>query len=299
VRLLSILQKAWERNGHIKALPFAWTGGKSLPSLKIKKFKPEEKKKGSKVLFFEGCLARLFFPEIRESVSSYLSRLGFSFSSPHDLSCCGAPSYHLAHREDVLTLAKRNLKVINREAPDFILTVCPTGNAMLKKIYPRFAPEFEAWKSKIFDFTEFLVKKGFSPKEKALDQKKEIFYHYPCHYLYDLKLKEEPIRLLQSLGFRPKEESEPLTCCGFCGIFSFKNPDISAHLWEKKRKKIMECSTPLIATDCPGCLFQLRGNLKNEKPPFKIFHTAELLARLVNTDKDHKEFFPSDSDPDS
>jgi iron-sulfur cluster protein len=278
-KLLSIIQKAWKKDGYIKPLPFAWARGKSFPSLNVKKHKPQEKKPGPKILFFEGCLVKLFFPEIRESVCYFLSRLNFSVVLPQEQVCCGAPSLHLGQKNDVLELAEKNLSVFIREDPDIILTVCPTGNSMLKKIYPRIAPEFESWREKIFDFTEFVVKKGYFPKKEIQRQRGEIFYHYPCHYLYDLKLKEEPIKLLKALGFLPKEESEPFSCCGFCGIFSMKNPEISAHLWGKKRKKITESGVSLIATDCPGCLFQFRGNLNSESDAFRVFHTAEILAQ--------------------
>ena len=37
----------------------------------------------------------------------------------------------------------------------------------------------------------------------------------------------------------------------------------------------------LVATDCPGCVFQLRAGLKPQEIPFEIRHTAELVARAV------------------
>ncbi len=41
--------------------------------------------------------------------------------------------------------------------------------------------------------------------------------------------------------------------------------------------------SPLIATDCPGCLFQLRAGLK--KKGVDILHTAELFSRVVEYDQ--------------
>jgi Fe-S oxidoreductase len=87
--------------------------------------------------------------------------------------------------------------------------------------------------------------------------------------------------MLNALALNLKEEEEPYTCCGFCGIFSIKNPDISLHMWQKKKEKIFKSGSELIATDCPGCLLQLRANLKSEKRSFKIFHTAELYERVI------------------
>jgi hypothetical protein len=33
-----------------------------------------------------------------------------------------------------------------------------------------------------------------------------------------------------------------------------------------------------VATDCPGCLFQLRSGLKNGAKHIRAYHTAELLT---------------------
>ena len=279
--ILSILQKPWQKNGYLRNFPFAWAKGKSFPAIKTKKRRPLEEKKGEKVYFFQGCLVKFFFPEIRESVLTILSHLGFHVVLPSDQACCGAPSLHLGHKKDVKNLAIKNLKSFEKENPDYILTVCPTGNSILKKLYPELEENSSRWKDKIFDFSEFMVKKGLFPERKKTLKKEEVFYHYPCHYLNALRLRDEPKKILEALAFNPVEEEEPFTCCGFCGVFSLKNPEISASMWEKKKNKILKSQASLIATDCPGCLFQLRANLRNESHPFKIFHTAELYAKVM------------------
>lgn len=280
-KFLSTLQKPWKKNGTLQNLPFPWARGKSLPALRKEKAPRSQVEAGKRIYFFQGCLAKFFFPEIRQAVFSSLNHLGFQVVSPKDQVCCGAPSLHMGQKKDVVKLAKKNHSSIARENPDFILTVCPTGLSLLTKEYPRLLPKFSAWKEKIFDFTDFIVKNCPLPAIKDSAAPSDIFYHYPCHYTNDLGLREEPIKLLTTLGFNPHQEEEPFTCCGFCGIFAFKNPDISAHIWEKKRRKIEETAISSIATDCPGCLFQLKSNLKSEKTAFKIFHTAELVARRL------------------
>jgi L-lactate dehydrogenase complex protein LldF len=281
VKIVSILQQLWKRDGYLKSLPFAWARGKSFPAIKLGKSRPGEEKKGEKVYLFQGCLVKFFFPEIRESVRTILSHFGFHVVSPSDQACCGAPSLHLGHKKDVQNLASKNLKSFEKENPDYILTVCPTGNSILKKLYPELEANSSRWQDKIFDFTEFMVKKGLFPEVKKPPKKEKVFYHYPCHYLNALKLKDEPKKILQALAFDPAEEEEPFTCCGFCGVFSLKNPEISASMWEKKKKKILKSDASLVATDCPGCLFQLRANLGEAGHLPKIYHTAELYAKVM------------------
>jgi Fe-S oxidoreductase len=286
-KLLSILQKPWKKNGYLRKLPLAWAKGKSLPALNLKKGQPASENKGKKVYLFQGCLVKFFFPGIRESVFASLSPFGFQVVCPSDQACCGAPSLHLGRKKDVEALAKKNLKSLEKENPDFIITVCPTGNSILKNLYPQLEPSSSRWSERIFDFTEFMVKKGLRPETKT-PMKEKVFYHYPCHYLNALKLKDEPKRMLQDLGFSLEEEEEPFACCGFCGVFSLKNPEVSAALWEKKKKKILKSEASLIATDCPGCLFQLKSNLQSQNRRFKIFHTAELFCQAIKRDSDQE-----------
>ncbi len=281
IKLLSALQKPWEKNGFLKNLPFPWAKGKYFPAVKVGKSPVLKTGQGKKIYFFEGCLAKFFFPEIRQAVFSALSQLGFQIVSPEDRVCCGAPSLHLGQNEDVVKLAQKNYASITKEDPDFIITICPTGHALLKNDYHRLAPEFSLWKEKIFDLTDFIIKQNLLPARDETQPLIDIFYHYPCHYLNDLGLREEPLKLLRALGFNPILEEEPFTCCGFCGIFAFKNPQISAQIWEKKRRKIEKAGIFSIASDCPGCLLQLKSSLKGEKLPFEVFHTAELLAQRL------------------
>jgi Fe-S oxidoreductase len=149
---------------------------------------------------------------------------------------------------------------------------------MLKKTYPKLIHDFNRWIPKIFDFTEFIVKQGHLPYPRHKEKGIKVFYHYPCHSLNELDIKEEPIQLLKSLGYFPVIEKEPFTCCGFCGVFSFRNPELSHHLWMKKLKKTTESGTSIVVTDCPGCLFQLRSGLKRENEGFKVYHSSELYA---------------------
>jgi iron-sulfur cluster protein len=285
-KILAFLQKLWLKEGHLRKLPFAWAKGKNFPALNPKKSAPAQEHGGEKIYLFQGCLVKFFFPEIRESVIKSLSPFGFDVVSPADQACCGAPSYHLGREKDVRKLLASNLESFEKEKPDYILTVCPTGNSILKKLYPQLDDQAGPWAEKVYDFTEFMVKNGYLPKDEKPGEKGEVFYHYPCHYLNDLKLKDEPGQLLEKLGFKPKLEEEPYTCCGFCGVFSLKNPEISAKFWEDKREKILASGASLVATDCPGCVFQLKANLKKEGKKFRVVHTAQLCAEAAEKNSD-------------
>jgi len=278
--VLAILQKIWQKDGYIRRLPLVWTRGKRIPVLKPRKNRPGEPTDGPKVYLFQGCLVKYFFPEVRESVVKSLAYFGYRVVTPPEQVCCGAPSHHLGDIKAVIALAKKNLESFDKEDPDVIITVCPTGHGLLKNLYPRLDPRAVRFTGRIQDFTAFMASKGHLPPAKAAG-KKEVYYHYPCHYLTELRLGDKPPQLLRSLGFDLAEQKEPPACCGFCGVFSVKNPQISAHLWKNKKKDILKSRASLVATDCPGCLFQLRSGLETEDKPVRSRHTAEIFAELL------------------
>jgi len=285
--ILGTLQKVWQKDGHLRALPLPMMKGKRWPVLKFKRGGLDTGGTGKKVYFFQGCLVKYFFPEVRNSVVRSLTHFGFRVIIPADQACCGAPSLHLGDKKTVRSLAAANLDSIERENPDFILTICPTGNSVLKNDYPEIDDRAARWRDRVFDFTDFLASRDDLPQ--AAREKLRVYYHSPCHYVSELKLGARPRKLLETIGCELTPAKDPSTCCGFCGVFSVRNPEISAHLWNRKRQEILDSGAGIVATDCPGCLLQLRAGLKKEKKPVRSYHTAELLAdTLASAGRDNK-----------
>lgn len=281
----AVLQKIWLEDGRIRKLPFAWARGKRFPGLnprRAPKTPPTQPaispQRAGKVYLFQGCLARFFFPEMRESALAALRSAGFDAVCPPGQVCCGAPSRHLGDDKAVRALAAENLRSFAEEAPDHILTICPTGYGMLKKRYPEIDPAAAPWAKRVRDFAGFMAERGFRPKTGKPAAKGSLLYHHPCHDLAELDPKT-PLELLAGLGYEPKAEEEPYSCCGFCGVFSLKNPEIAAKLWEEKKARIEASGETLIATDCPGCVFQMRSGLAGAGRDYRVVHTAELCAR--------------------
>ncbi|MFQ6082239.1 MAG: LUD domain-containing protein [Candidatus Aminicenantia bacterium] len=268
---------------------FSWTKHRVFPVIKTEKSSflnsTQQSQRGT-IYLFQGCLIKYFYPEIGKSAVEVLSSLGWKVVVPSEQVCCGAPSIHLGDRKVIKKFALKNLNSFEKYNPDFILTLCPTGNSILKEKYPQLIGQDRfPWGQKIFDFTEFIVTrcslKELARRASYSELKKEkVFYHHSCHYAHHLGFKEEPVKLIKSLGYSVKKEEEPFTCCGFAGIFSFKNPEISEKIWQKKKNHILDTNPQIIATDCPGCILQIGSNLKEKYPSIKVIHTAQLLSNL-------------------
>jgi iron-sulfur cluster protein len=292
IRWLSLAQRVWAENNHLRPLPLAWTKEKRLPLLqpRSKKFLREEKeppepKKGPRVYLFEGCLGRWFFPEIREKTTLWLKKAGYVVVSPDDQVCCGAPNFHLGDKKALTQLSRQNLASWEREKPEAILTFCPTGQHVLSKVYPEIEPASQAWSSRVFDFITWIQKSGLSLVPAAFLRGQAIFYHAPCHLVANGQKVAERIALFQKAGLTVVAEGKESSCCGFCGIFSFRHPEVAHRLWTKKKTKIKESGSRIIITECPGCLFQLRAGLAQEFPPFQVFHLAEIVEGVLPQEK--------------
>ncbi len=284
-RFVARIQGLWRKNDHFRALPVIGWKGRRLPLLKPRKAGIAVRGGDRKAYLFEGCMARLFFPEVRRAACRVLGRIGYTVAAPESQVCCGAPSLHLGDEEAVRDLAARNLRSFEEENPDVIVTVCPTGYRLLKHHYPGLDARAIRWSERVVDFTSLIVSSGKIPLRAGSAPTGPIYYHSPCHSLCQPELAEKPKELLERLGIGIAKTAGRSSCCGFGGVFSFRQPDISARLWEEKKAEIVESGASLVATDCPGCLFQIRSEFAEDKSPVRSLHIAELLDELISQEK--------------
>ncbi len=290
LKLLSVGQKFWSKEAHWKPLPIIWIKDKRIPLIKIdsrnrKKEKQRLPKERPRVYLFEGCLNRFFFPEITERVGHSLETLGFEPHVSADQVCCGAPSFHLGDQAGLRKLLDQNLNSWKRENPSIILTFCPTGYHVLKKIYPQIEPEARVFESRIYDLISFAESLGLRLNAEKSLRDKRIFYHPPCHLLARGEKLEERVSLLKKAGLPIIIEGKQPACCGFCGVFSFRHPQVAARLWKKKKAKIISFNPEIIITECPGCLFQLKSGLIEGKEIKGIYHLAEIITFEATEEK--------------
>jgi L-lactate dehydrogenase complex protein LldE len=107
----------------------------------------------------------------------------------------------------------------------------------------------------------------------------KMTWHDACHALRDLKIKDEPRRLLRSVEnaeFVEMREAE--VCCGFGGTFSVKYPEISAAILDNKIAAIEASGADAVVACDASCLMQIGGRLSRKNSPVKAMHIAEILA---------------------
>jgi iron-sulfur cluster protein len=255
-----------------------------------------EGKVTARAAFYAGCLIDAMYPEIGEAVCKVLLRLGVEVSFPKGQVCCGAPMVYAGDTETARALAKQNVAAL-RDA-DYIITACPTCAVGLKEDTARLLQgtphhaDAIALGDKVRDFNDFLINvlhagaKLSKLMDKPGSDSARVTYHDPCHLKRGLGITDEPRTNLTVTGLELVEMPESDVCCGFAGSHSFKYPDISESILQRKIANVKSVAPDIVATDCPGCILHLRGGMKTYDCPSQVKHTAEILAERLREQGD-------------
>jgi L-lactate dehydrogenase complex protein LldE len=93
--------------------------------------------------------------------------------------------------------------------------------------------------------------------------------------LRELRISDEPRRLLERSGARVVSLPRPDLCCGFGGTFSVRQPEISVAMADDKLGGVGEADA-LVTAD-PGCLMHLSGRAERTGGP-RVVHLATALS---------------------
>jgi L-lactate dehydrogenase complex protein LldE len=66
-------------------------------------------------------------------------------------------------------------------------------------------------------------------------------------------------------------------CCGFGGLFSVKNPEISGDMMDRKLGNVEASGAQRLVSCDLGCLMHLGGGLQRRGSKIKVQHLAQVL----------------------
>jgi len=236
------------------------------------------------VAFYAGCMIDFIYPEIGEAIWKVLTA-NATVLFPRNQACCGAPALYTGHWETAAKLAVYNISLMENGEPQYIVTGCPTCAVMLKQRFPDLllATEWEergaAFAEKVIDFSAFA--RDVLKIELGGRGEGRVTYHDPCHQVRGLGTSDRSRELIRSAGHQLVEMEDSDECCGFAGSYAIKQSGISNAILARKIAHIEETRAEKVVTDCPGCIMQIRGGLRNRKMPIEVCHTAEIVAELM------------------
>jgi len=298
LRLAAVGQKPFQSGNLIRHLPLFLAGmakDRSLPAIadkplrdRIGKITKKIEKPVKKIAFFSGCTMDFVFPETGESVFKVLQDLGMEVIFPEGQSCCGKPVVALGDVETTQKLARANIKALEEQNPDVIISACPTcmeslqHYAELLKEDPEWGPKAEAMAKKVREFCSFVAeeyeKRGRLKKGKGGPK---VTYHDSCHMKRVLGIDKAPRQLLEAAGYELVEMKDSDKCCGMSGIFGVKYTELSMPMLEQKISNIRETGAEIATCACSGCMVQLQGGLDKQLPGVRMKHVADILAEKI------------------
>lgn len=231
---------------------------------------------------FVTCIVDQLYPQVGVSVVRVLRRLGVAVDFPENQTCCGQPLYNSGFTRQARRLATRML----RDFADSRYIVVPSGScaAMLRVFYvdlfaddPELSAQAAQLAGRVYEFSEFLVK-VLGVTDCGATYSATAAYHPGCHLLRELGVREEPVRLLESVaGLNLVSLPQAESCCGFGGTFAVKYPRISEGMLADKLDNLRESGADTLVSCDMGCLMHLGGGLSRRGSPVAVRHIAQAL----------------------
>ncbi len=243
---------------------------------------------GSKlrVALFVTCLVDLHRPTVGFAAIKLLEDAGCRVEVPRAQTCCGQPAYNSGDRRTARDLALGILDAFG--GYDYVVVPSGSCGGMISHHFPHLFDDdpnlrarADALAAKTFEIVAFLsdVLKIDSLPAHPIDG--TVTYHDSCSGLRELGIKEQPRRLLASVGATVVEMKEPEICCGFGGTFCVKYPDISVRMVSDKTADIVATGADTVLAGDMGCLLNIAGRLQREGARVHARHTIEVLAGMT------------------
>jgi L-lactate dehydrogenase complex protein LldE len=225
------------------------------------------------VQLFATCLGDLVLPDAVADAELLLRAAGCDVVFPAGQVCCGQPAFNSGHRAAARRVARTFTKAFSRDRP----IVCPSGSCatMVSRYLPALVgcEPFDVW-----ELSAFLESRD-APVERLNDGAR-VAYHDSCHMLRELRISDQPRRLLERSGAMLVPLPRPDLCCGFGGTFSVRQPEISLAMADDKLAGAGAADA--IVTADPGCLVHLQGRSEKRAAGVGLVHLATALARGIH-----------------
>lgn len=238
-----------------------------------------------RVALFITCFNDTLFPETGRATVRILERLGHEVEFPMEQTCCGQMHFNTGYQREAIPLVRRFVEVFG----DYEAVVAPSGSCvgMVRELYPmaaelagdeRLARDVEALAPRVFELSEFLVKK-LGVEDVGAYYPHRVTYHPTCHSLRMLKVGDAPLTLLRNVrGIDLVELDEAKECCGFGGTFAVKNADTSMAMLGDKLRHVLDTRAEVCTAGDNSCLMHIGGGLKRQRAGVDAVHLAEILA---------------------
>lgn len=199
--------------------------------------------------------------------------------------CCGQPAYNSGYVEK----AKGAMKQMINAFANAEFVVGPSGSCVsMIRQYPQIFANDPEWEKlakelseKTYELTQFLVD-VLEITDVGSTFSGKVTYHPSCHMTRLLGVKDAPRILLENIkGVELIDLPHAEDCCGFGGMFSVKNPEISTEMVKEKSKNVSASGAEYLTGGDMGCLMNIAGRMRREGKNIKVIHITEILNTIT------------------
>lgn len=242
-----------------------------------------------KVGLFIPCYVNTIYPEVGIASYKLLNYLGVEVDYPLEQTCCGQPMANAGFEEKAIPLANQFEKLFGQY--EYIVALSASCAAFVKENYPRLMKQGEhlcQTSGEIYDLCEFIhdvLKVDKLPGKFP----HKVSIHNSCHGVRELHLSSaselniprySKIKDLLSLvkGIEVLEPKKVDECCGFGGMFSIEEPEVSVCMGQDKVNNHIATGAEYITGADSSCLMHMQGIVNRKNLPVKFIHVIQILA---------------------
>jgi glycolate oxidase iron-sulfur subunit len=232
----------------------------------------------------QGCVQRVFFPEVNRATVEVLTAEGFEVRAPSAPRCCGALALHCGYEDEARARARATIESLE-DADVVVVNAAGCGSAV--KGYGRLLADEPAWAeraatfaAKVQDVTELLA--GLEARTRPQPLRLRAAYHDPCHLAHAQGIRAEPRAVLARIpGLELIEVDGWEVCCGSAGIYNLLEVEAAAELGRRKAQALIATGAEAVIAANPGCALQIAAHLGALGHPLPVHHPVTVLAAAL------------------
>ncbi|HVE76385.1 MAG TPA: (Fe-S)-binding protein [Actinomycetota bacterium] len=233
------------------------------------------------------CVVDSVAPQVGVAVVRVLRKMGHEVTIPKTATCCGQPAWNSGFAEESASVAKTTLEALENHKSDVIVVPAGSCATMIKVFWQELfevvgdhdaSHRAQRLAPRVREFSEFVASRGVMPGKYP----HRVAYHHSCHMLRELGIKEQPEKILGGLdGCTRAEWLADERCCGFGGMFSIKQPEMSVAMADDKIESLKETQSEALIGCDQSCLMHLEGRLRRRGESIQVKHLAEVLEEAL------------------
>lgn len=240
----------------------------------------------AKVGLFVPCYVNAVFPQVAVASYKLLKSFGLDVDYPVDQTCCGQPMGNAGFQSEARGLAERFEKLF--EGYDYIVGPSSSCVMFVREHYSELLGGKSSCEGRLFEICEF-IHDIVKPDALQAEFPHKVSIHNSCHGVRMMGLSApselqvpyySKLRDLLSLvkGIEVVEPERRDECCGFGGLFSVEESEVSVKMGRDKVRRHMATGAEYITGADSSCLMHQNGIIAADKLPIKTIHIVEILA---------------------